>query len=38
VRQAKTRSVAVGPLQATQEALTLASIRSELGSLVGEDL
>jgi len=37
VRQAKTRAVAVGPIQADQEALSLASIRSELGPVVGEE-
>jgi glycerol-3-phosphate dehydrogenase len=36
-RQASTRAVAVGPLQAQQEALVLSSLRSELGPLVEED-
>jgi glycerol-3-phosphate dehydrogenase len=36
-RQASTRAVAVGPLQAQQEALVLSSLRSELGPLVAED-
>ena len=35
-RQASTRAVAVGPLQAQQEALGLASIRAELGPLIEE--
>jgi glycerol-3-phosphate dehydrogenase len=37
VRQAKTRAVAMGPAQASAEALTLASIRSELGPLLEEE-
>jgi glycerol-3-phosphate dehydrogenase len=37
VRQAKARAVAVGPEQATQEALALASIRSELGPMLDEE-
>jgi len=37
-RQAKTRAVACGSLQAQEEALLLASIRSELGPLLGEDV
>jgi glycerol-3-phosphate dehydrogenase len=37
VRQAKTRAVAVGPAQASQEALIVASIRSELGPVLEED-
>ncbi len=37
VRQAKTRGVAVGPVQAAEEALALASIRSELGPVVEEE-
>jgi glycerol-3-phosphate dehydrogenase len=37
VRQAKTRSIAVGPIQAAEEAVALASIRSELGPVVEED-
>jgi glycerol-3-phosphate dehydrogenase len=36
-RQASTRAVAMGPMQARQEALTLASIRSELGPIIEED-
>jgi glycerol-3-phosphate dehydrogenase len=36
-RQAGTRAVAMSPVQARQEALTLASIRAELGPLVEED-
>jgi glycerol-3-phosphate dehydrogenase len=36
-RQASTRAVAVGPVQARQEALTLASLRAELGTLVEDD-
>jgi glycerol-3-phosphate dehydrogenase len=37
VQQAKTRAVAVGSFQAQQEALLVASIRSELGPLIEED-
>ncbi len=36
-RQARCRSVAVGPEQAAQEALAMASIRSELGPVVDEE-
>jgi glycerol-3-phosphate dehydrogenase len=39
LRQAGTRSVALGPEQARQEALTIASVRAELGvdsSLLGD--
>ena len=36
-RQASTRAVAMGPVQARQEALLLASIRAELGPLIEED-
>jgi glycerol-3-phosphate dehydrogenase len=35
-RQARTRAVALGPEQAQQEALAIASVRSEIG-LDGED-
>jgi glycerol-3-phosphate dehydrogenase len=35
-RQASTRAVAVGPLQAQQEALGLAALRSELGPVIEE--
>jgi len=37
VRQAKTRAVAVGPAQASQEALIVSSLRSELGPLFEEE-
>ncbi|WP_245678230.1 glycerol-3-phosphate dehydrogenase/oxidase [Chondromyces crocatus] len=37
-RQALTRVVALGPEQARQEALTIASVRSELGLVRDEDL
>ncbi len=36
-RQARCRSVAMGPEQAVQESLALASIRSELGPIVEEE-
>jgi glycerol-3-phosphate dehydrogenase len=36
-RQASTRAVAMGSVQAQQEALTLASIRAELGPLIEEE-
>jgi glycerol-3-phosphate dehydrogenase len=35
-RQAATRAVAAGPLQAQQEAIALASLRSELGPVIEE--
>ena len=37
-RQAVTRSVALGPMQAQQEALAIASVRSELGIMRDEEL
>ncbi len=36
-RQASTRAVAVGPMQAQQEALGLAALRAELGPVIEED-
>jgi len=36
-RQASTRAVAMNPVQARQEALTLASVRAELGPIIEED-
>jgi glycerol-3-phosphate dehydrogenase len=36
-RQASTRAVAMSPVQARQEALTLASLRAEMGPIVEED-
>jgi len=35
-RQARTRAVALGPEQARQEALAIASVRAELGVDAGE--
>jgi glycerol-3-phosphate dehydrogenase len=35
-RQACTRAVAVGPVQAQQEALGLAALRAELGPVIEE--
>ncbi len=37
-RQARTRAVAVGPVEAREEALLLGSIRSELGPVLEEDV
>jgi glycerol-3-phosphate dehydrogenase len=36
-RQAMTRAVALGPEQARQEALAIASVRSELGAPAGDE-